>query len=206
MTSSQTTVANKNSKILGPLPQTSGWIFEPVHGMGGADGSAYCNTLQGAGTPSIRLVREVIQNSTDAEVSSDTKVVVKFRLKRVKDGERDSFLSVSQISNFFSERKGKLGFDNSNALSVANNANKTLGLLYIEDYNTTGLLGELSDSHSNFHRLLLSLGNEQKVFDEMHSGGSYGYGKSVLSSNSRIRTIFAYSLAKEKNEKNPPNY
>ena len=47
---------------------------------------------------------------------------------------------------------------------------------------------------SNFYRLLLSLGDRSEVrLAQGVTGGSYGFGKSVYSSSSAIRTIFAYT-------------
>lgn len=168
--------------------------------MGGATGNAFSNTLQGTGTPSERLVREAIQNSTDAGTGS--KVHVRFRYRLLRGEERTAFLDDTEIVAGFGQREGKLGLDSSNGLSELRDPKKTLGLLYIEDYQTTGLRGELTDDTSDFHRLLLTIGDDQKAIGDHSSfGGSYGYGKAVLSSNSRIRTIFAYSLAKETNSK-----
>lgn len=185
------TAAPKSS----PEPKTSGWVFEEIPPMGGATGNAFSNTLQGTGSPSERLVREAIQNSTDA--GSDAKVRVRFRYQLLAGAERAAFLAQAEISDGFGPRQAKLGFDNSNVLTELNDAKKQLGLLYIEDYQTWGLRGELSDDTSDFHRLLLTIGDDQKAVGDQTSGGSYGYGKAVLSSNSRIRTIFAYSLARE---------
>jgi hypothetical protein len=73
-----------------------------------------------------------------------------------------------------------------------------LHLLYIEDYNTHGLYGAPDDSKSHFFRLLLSLGDGSKSREKGGSGGSYGYGKSVYSANSRVHTIVAYSAFEPK--------
>jgi hypothetical protein len=69
----------------------------------------------------------------------------------------------------------------------------SLPLLYVEDYNAEGLSGDPHDKSSNFHRLLLSLGDRSKSRTSRGSGGSYGFGKSVYSSSSAIQTIYAYT-------------
>jgi hypothetical protein len=54
--------------------------------------------------------------------------------------------------------------------------------------------GDPLDKGSRFYRLLLDMGSAPKVHDGRHNtGGSYGFGKAALSSNSGIKTIFAYS-------------
>ena len=78
-----------------------------------------------------------------------------------------------------------------------------LKLVYVEDFYTTGLDGPPHDSSSRFHRFLLSVGDSGKVHDGHNTGGSYGFGKSAFSSNSGIRTIFAYS--RYRGEDNAPH-
>ena len=78
-----------------------------------------------------------------------------------------------------------------------------LKLVYVEDFYTTGLDGPPHDLSSRFHRFLLSVGDSGKVHDGHNTGGSYGFGKSAFSSNSGIRTIFAYS--RYRGEDNAPH-
>lgn len=79
-------------------------------------------------------------------------------------------------------------------LDTLADSNHPLQLLYIEDYGTWGLHGTPFKSKSHFFRLLLSLGDDAKASEAEGSGGSYGFGKSVYSSNSRIHTVVAYSV------------
>lgn len=87
-----------------------------------------------------------------------------------------------------------LGLNDSNCLRSWKDDSVPLSLLYIEDFGTYGLYGDPHDSeNSHFHRLLLSLGDDTKVHEPRGTGGSYGFGKSVFSSNSNIKTIVAYT-------------
>jgi hypothetical protein len=69
--------------------------------------------------------------------------------------------------------------------------------LLVEDFRTTGLIGDWKSDKSNFRRFLLSLGDDAKLDDKKRTGGSYGYGKSVYSSNSSLALIFVYSRTRD---------
>jgi len=166
------------------------WIFEPVGPMGGATGNAYVNTLQGAGmSPLAELAREAIQNSCDA-CSGDQRVSVTFRIERLEEDEKQNFLEALELDRAFGPRLGAIALAPEHCLA---STTRPLNLLFIEDYGTIGLHGDPHKPSSHFHRLLLSIGDTAKVSGGTGIGGSYGYGKSALSLNSRIRTIVAYS-------------
>jgi hypothetical protein len=57
------------------------WTFHRTDPMGGATGEAFSNVLQGTGMASNAVMaREAIQNSVDAQISSDgDKVRMRFR-------------------------------------------------------------------------------------------------------------------------------
>lgn len=161
--------------------------------MGGATGEAFVNTLLGTGLrPAAILAREAIQNSVDA--STDTsKVKVSFRRVTLNGSEKKQFMAELGFDVTFKKRKKELELQQDNCLQ-SDKTDEPLHLLYVEDYNTHGLYGRPHDSKSHFFRLLLSLGDGSKSRDKGGSGGSYGYGKSVYSANSRIHTIVAYSV------------
>jgi hypothetical protein len=176
------------------------WIFEKTPLMGGATGTAYTNPLLGRGFSSEGiLAREAIQNSCDALVDRSLKVRVVFKRKKLLGESKAEFMSAASFLNgSMSAHKDVLGLQLGNCLSTAHDKDKALPLLYIHDYGTHGLFGEPHDSNSHFFRLLLSLADESKAFQDESSGGSYGFGKSVYSSNSRIRTIIVYSVFDDK--------
>lgn len=167
------------------------WNFEKIGKMGGATGSAFADTLQGAGIPpEAELAREAIQNSCDAMAKGRQKVRVAFRLVTLEDEDRDVFLVNLCLIDALRDRLASLNLGSENCLAKPN---RPLRLMYVEDYETIGLRGDPRSRNSHFRRLLLSLGDSAKAKANEASGGSYGYGKSALSLNSRLRTIVAYS-------------
>lgn len=178
-----------------------GWVFENNPPMGGATGEAFTNTLASSGmAPASVLAREAIQNSVDAKAGLDQKVRVEFIAKAVKGKEKTAFVAAAGLDKI-AARADRLGFKEPNCIADLENAKRPLDLLFVNDYNTTGLAGDPLDSESKFSRFLLSLGDGGKEHSEHGTGGSYGFGKSVYSSNSGILTIFAYSRTKDGNDK-----
>lgn len=162
--------------------------------MGGATGEAYTNTLYGTGMePAAMLARESIQNSVDASAGSE-KVRVVFRRTTLSGLAKKRFIDTLRLDTEYVRRKKVLEYQQNSCIEGINNDSEVLHLLYIEDYQTHGLYGPPHDPKSHFFRLLLSLGDGAKSRGENDTGGSYGYGKSVYSANSRIHTIVAYSV------------
>lgn len=161
--------------------------------MGGATGSAYTNPLLGSGMPpEAILAREAIQNSCDAELkNTNQKVKIQFRRVLLSGQRKAKFIEQAGLKEIL-KREKSLALPSGNCLSHLDDADQPLHLLYIEDYGTHGLWGKPHDDGSHFFRLLLSLGDPSKI-DGESSGGSYGFGKSVYSANSRINALFAYS-------------
>jgi hypothetical protein len=178
------------------------WNFQPTPKMGGATGEAFVNTLLGTGmkTASI-LAREAIQNSADAQ-DGEEKVRVQFRRVTLTGNEKKKFVSELALDQEFVGRKKVLELQQQNCIALMDDLKAPLHLLYIEDFNTHGLYGDPHDPESHFFRLLLSLGDGAKARGREGSGGSYGYGKSVYSANSRIHTIVAYSAFNPKKDPN----
>lgn len=170
------------------------WTFQTTPPMGGATGEAFVNPLMGAGMkPAGVLAREAIQNSVDAGLPEE-KVRVTFRRNHVVGPEKREFVSALMLTREFKEREGVLELQRDHCLSTLHDDSVPLELVFVDDYNTHGLFGDPHDSHSHFFRLLLALGDGSKSREGKSTGGSYGYGKSVYSSSSRIRTIVAYSV------------
>ena len=172
---------------------TSDWVFENNPPMGGATGEAFTNTLASSGmAPVSVLAREAIQNSVDAKAAGDQKVRVEFVARAIRGKEKAAFVAAAGLGRI-ADRADRLGFKEPNCIAELANAKKPLNLLFVDDHNTTGLAGNPADSESKFSRFLLPLGDGGKEHSEHGTGGSYGFGKSVYSSNSGILTIFAYS-------------
>lgn len=157
------------------------WFFRPVI-AGGASGAAFRNTFEGSRLVDA-LVRESIQNSVDAQHGTEVPRVV-FELKdRV---EVSSLLNPTYVNHAIS----------SGAIS---RTDRTVGrdplpALIVEDFGTTGLTGSMQEFDSNMFKLMGFLGESEK---EEGSGGSFGYGKAACILNSRLKTVFAYTITRD---------
>jgi hypothetical protein len=162
------------------------WIYEPTPPMGGATGGAYANTISGTGMElGAVLAREAIQNSVDAADRDDTRVRVRFEARELRGAAKREFVTTAGLSDMRA-RLGMLKLPPSNCLASLDDDSVPIRNLLVEDFRTTGLVGDWRSDKSNFRRFLLSLGDGAKLEDEKRTGGSYGYGKSAYSSNSSI--------------------
>lgn len=170
------------------------WSFQPMPEMGGATGEAYTNPLLGTGMePAAVLAREALQNSVDAQVKGE-KVSVHLRRVTLVGKAKSAFVAEMGLYEALVPRRKSLKLPRETCVDTLSDTKVPLNLLFIEDYGTCGLHGPPSRSKSHFFRLLLSLGDGAKAHEAEGSGGSYGFGKSVYSSNSRIHSIVAYSV------------
>jgi len=170
------------------------WVFEQSPDMGGVSGEGFTTPLLGSGLePAAALAREVIQNSTDAQVSGE-KVRVDMRRVALTGNEKIEFATAMGITPALTSRRSYFNLPRGSCLETLADELVPLHLLYIEDYGTCGLHGSPTSRKSHFNRLLLSLADGSKSTESEGSGGSYGFGKSACSSNSRIHTIGAYTV------------
>lgn len=168
------------------------WVFQRTDPMGGASGEAYSNLFESIGMHRAGvLVREAIQNAVD-ERQEGAKALVRFRFGNLLGEAKTAFVVSSQLQSL-TVRRGELGLSGLEWLDRRRNPEVPLNLLFVEDFHTTGLEGKPHDSTSKFYRLLLSVGDSGKAHDAHNTGGSYGFGKAALSSNSEIKTIVVYS-------------
>ncbi|MDM5337367.1 hypothetical protein QUF84_09085 [Fictibacillus enclensis] len=139
------------------------------------------------------LAREIIQNSIDARLNENEAVRVDFNLKYISSDlfpEKSSYIDIIERCKEFWETNKKTTKFFSNALSILNK--KSIPLLKISDYNTTGLTGSLKDDNdSNWFGLIKSTGNSNK---DGGSGGSFGIGKNAPFACSELRTVFYSTL------------
>ena len=172
------------------------WTFERSGPMGGAAGEAFTNPLAASGMPRAAvLAREAVQNSVDAGANGG-KVLVRFREHRVAGDEKAAFAKAANLGLLAARQEAILP-NQPNCLKSLTDEEVDISLLYVEDYRTTGLEGDFNKASSKFYRFLLSLGDGGKIRESHGSGGSFGFGKSVYSSNSAINTIYAYSKTKD---------
>lgn len=167
---------------------------------GGAPGDAYRSIFSGSGqTAGERLAREAIQNSVDAARPIEgeiDEVRVDFRFVRREGQEKSDFFNVAELEAM-QHRMSLLGLESENVLL---GQNRSLDLLYIDDYQTTGLLGNPTNQTSNLRKLLMDLGGSPKANQSESSGGSFGFGKAAYSAISRIGMVFAYSHTHDDND------
>ena len=132
------------------------------------------------------LIRESIQNSTDSAIGNDTHI--KFRYLTL----------TTELSENYNE---ELGIKNclKPKLEVNYDSEDFNNILFIEDYQTWGLTeSEKNVEDSTLTRFYKFFSADGTNDESSHLGGSYGYGKSVYTDNSLIRTIVVYSCSKEK--------
>jgi hypothetical protein len=171
-------------------PPIADWVFRRTPAMGGASGEAFTNAVQATGMhPAAVLGRESIQNAVDERDPNAEKVLVRFRLAILTGSDKEKFIKAATLGKIVERRE---------ILSLPELAwldgQGPLNLVFVEDFYTSGLDGDPLDQRSRFHRLLFSMGDAGKVhYGQHNTGGSYGFGKAALSSNSGIQTVFAYS-------------
>ena len=147
-----------------------------------------------------RLVREALQNSLDARLDNgfDGPVEVRFSIRR------NNSLAAVKVEQYFRGLEPHLqaslesnapGRDHLGQL----NGQAPAPYLLIEDFNTTGLVGEIEQEHNlqdsdgppnDFYYFVRNVGRSGKRGVE---GGSWGLGKWVFPDASRINTYFFYT-------------
>ncbi|MEH6972420.1 MULTISPECIES: hypothetical protein [unclassified Bacillus (in: firmicutes)] len=163
------------------------WNF-PENNDGAEEGlnDAGVETFKGA--PLESLAREVIQNSSDARYDKTKPVRVIFDLIDVDTGyfpHKKDFLKILDNCEEYwkANAKAKAFFQKAKAQL----SKKTIPVLKISDYNTTGLTGSKEVHNSNWFGLIKSTGVSNKSGG---SGGSFGIGKNAPFACSDIRTVF----------------
>lgn len=174
------------------------WYFELENPLGGISGAGCRNALEGVGlTRDEKIVRETLQNSVDALAPGSQRSKVVFRLVDLHGSAKANFVQASKLGSILNERGALLelptGFEADSFLTD----NDSIHLLYIEDFGTTGLRGaeHSKGANSDFYRFVYLYGDEEKATAGDLSLGSYGLGKSVLSSASQIFAFLVSTVA-----------
>lgn len=134
------------------------------------------------------MAREAIQNVLDAKRPGEVAVRVRFDLRNLKSNDLPGFndlINVTGSCSEYYEKDGKAKVFFTQALELL--AERTIPILSIRDYNTTGLTGTDKDRDSNWYSLIRSVGSSQKGED---AGGSFGIGKNAPFAASALRTVF----------------
>lgn len=164
-----------------------GWNFPLNHG-GAIEG------LNDAGIETFRgnvlehLAREIIQNSLDAAADKSRTVDVHFQLDDMplhRFPEHSTYVGSLRACFEYWDGNQKARSFFTKALHMMEQ--KTIPVLKISDYNTTGLTGASDDSRGNWHNLVKSTGVSNK---DSGSGGSFGIGKNAPFACSQLRCVF----------------
>lgn len=135
------------------------------------------------------LVREVIQNSSDAGTGTGA-VKVRFQLKTLSAGEAQS------LAQKFDSLRPHL---QACGLTLPSAADDPVRVLTIEDFNTRGLTGSFDElDKDNFDNFWRAVGESEKSGQK---GGRWGLGKLVYSSSSQVRSFFGLTV--RDGEQNP---
>ncbi len=130
------------------------------------------------------LVRETIQNVLDAKLSTSQPAEVMFRFLHLKR---------AQVQKYFETLLPHLQSENNGIHEHLKNLKKEIRFLIVEDFGTTGLLGDTlasSDDNNNnngFYYFWRNIGRSGKSTD---SRGRWGLGKSVFPATSQINTFW----------------
>lgn len=128
------------------------------------------------------LVREVIQNSSDAH-SSDEPVKIRFAIKEATPSERREWCAL------LADLQPHLSACDINYDEISN---RSMRVLVVEDFNTLGLTGEFEQKDKqNFDLFWRVMGDSQKAGK---SGGRWGLGKLVYSSSSKVQAFFGLTV------------
>lgn len=161
---------------------TAGWGFttsNPTDARYGDDVAKYAMSDGDQGVKTF--VREVLQNSNDAQLDNDEPAQVTFRLETLEGDELKEYLESIDGPTWSDHAKMAASTESGNHIEEAMRRirdEQSLRILTIEDQNTEGLLGAETADESNFTALVRDVLFSSKSGET--AGGSYGLGKAVL--------------------------
>lgn len=173
------------------------WEFQKLSPKMGLTTDLFENVHSRAGfTEEERLVREAVQNSTDAYDGESGPVLVRFSLYSVTGSDKTRLSSALQLKEQLSSRRESLGIPDSTALETLDDSKTPFPVLAIRDWNTCGLGGRWTgvSRADHFGRLVVQLGIGDKALENLDSGGSFGFGKTAYAKSSRLRVVCFYSV------------
>lgn len=165
------------------------WFF-PSNNYGTVTGIGEASIETFNGSPYRSLAREICQNSMDARFDKSKPVVIEFSSFSLDNNQLPDYNTLKNAINscleFWTEQNNKKTIEFfKKAASIIEN--KSIKVLRISDYNTTGLLGSDKEFNTPWHNLVKAAGVSDK---EGSSGGSFGIGKAAPFACSDIRTLF----------------
>lgn len=154
--------------------------------------------------PFAAVAREIGQNSKDAVANQDKPVRITFDLLEIPASEFPSIEEYRKVVSLCHKKSCQNKKDKEieffkNARNVL--SNKTIRILKISDYNTTGVKGPCTEGNP-FHTLAKSDGVSDKV--NMGSLGSFGIGKNAPFALSDLQTVFYSTLYYESETEERP--
>jgi hypothetical protein len=170
------------------------WYLERLPARGGMLGSTVISQFESHGFQREEdlFVRETTQNAIDNPCGKAKPRIV-FRLTTLDGAKKAQFLKKTDLSELSKNSDLLKKADTHNELRKVDTS-RSLSLLYIEDFNTTGLDGLIADPKSNWMRFNLH-GDAQKLEEELKIG-SFGYGKSVLARAAGTRSFIVFTTIK----------
>jgi hypothetical protein len=150
------------------------------------------------GSPFGNLAREIIQNSLDAAVSSNTPVSVSFDLQDIPLQQIPGLDDLRDIVKRCNEAPGNDGKKAQQFFFTAAKAlhGKTVPVLSIVEKNTTGIRGPYRKD-TQYFAYMKSTGQSKKEVTQGGVGlGSYGIGKLAPFAVSDLRTVFVSTVFK----------
>ena len=160
--------------------------------------STFHNVLTSSGfSEEERLVREALQNSTDAHAqSAKAPVSVTFENRSLEGDPKLALVHALSLYPDIYERRELLGLPSGNALETITDSAVPLRALSISDYHTTGLTGVWNGTGKDDHfgRLVVNLGLDDKPDPHRPTGGSFGFGKTVYAKSSGVGIVIFYSV------------
>jgi len=171
----------------------SQWLF-PDNGGGLAAGFNDSSIDHFKGHRLSSLVREVIQNSIDAQKNDDKPVVVDFQLNVLEMNDLPEISSLDEPLRLAKQTAQLQSSDQAIAFydeAEATIKQKKLSFLCVHDSNTTGLTGPIDGPNGAWYALTKGSGLTQKVGPSL---GSYGHGSKAPFVSSQLRSIFYLSV------------
>ncbi len=144
-----------------------------------------------AGTPIRSLAREVNQNALDAGEKKPVKVEIKLHQVDTSSIPNLHELKANLKACYEASKKESKKAETFLKTALAEIDKKTIKILEVSDYNTTGMRGP-SRNGTAFYAFMKAKGQSRKDTDA--ATGSYGIGKFAPYSVSKLRTIFVSTI------------
>lgn len=169
------------------------WNLEELPARGGMLGSTSTQAFEGHSFESEEdlLVRETVQNAKDVSCSEKVKPRIVFRSVTLKGTAKRDFLKAIELRDLYGDQELVDRTPKFSELRTIHNSERPLRLIYVEDFNTTGLDGRLDDPRGNWMRF--NLHGDAAKLEEEGKIGSYGQGKAVLARGAGTNTFLVYT-------------